>query len=453
MSRDTRYRLVPTTSAISMEFGYSELSDNHNTTTIIKSSNPNTSSNRQTITRFQLAAILTGCLLMAGSVLVTLVYLAGSPSSLLWLRQSKLSYALFSHVVRSNQSIQPSISPIHTFESYSEQPLGYWSDAGNNGTHFTGIGSEHDRYEPLVDLLIGEECGGFPGLDYMNLSSLDFLVNQTIFMIGDSTDRYMTHYLCGAVECGDRCPRPCQYTKNVLHAEFKHYPYPNITHTWQHLIGMSSCHIPILNFTLMNAMTYSILPDRYLTNTYFSYNFTAHSPFEGEYTYRHFINQFVKPFFQSNNESNPVSMLRRPSILTAQSGLWDLMLLVLEKGVGFRAAEMDLRSRWWNNLGNTMLPILDDVFHDAKLKYLRTIPPVKDYPNRLCADISAMMRSKIKHIRERDPNNKWRLWDIAVMLAECEEFEFDQHHYGPHVLYQLLNVLLNDVKARRSLLQ
>lgn len=344
---------------------------------------------------------------------------------------------------------------IQTFESYSEQPHGYWTNANNTGTHFNSFGLEQSRYEPLVDRLIGENCGGYSDLNYQDFSSLAFLRNQSILMIGDSTDRYLVQYMCGSVKC-DRCPKPCEYTRNVLKAQFKHYTYSGIHHENKELVGISSCHIPILNFTLSQAMTYSILPERYntlperyISNAYFSYDFSkGRSPTDGPYTYRNFIQEFVSPFFIPL-PNNTISHIPYPTIITAQSGLWDIMLLTYEQQISVFNASIDLRYRWWREFEANMIPAIDETFPNAKLKYLRTIPPVHDYDNGLCAQISSMMRSKIVSLRKNDPKSRWRLWDIASMLAECENYLFDDHHYGPNIMNQLLNVLLNDIKARQ----
>lgn len=399
------------------------------------------------------------CMFILGALLVGTAYELNLPVSKLISgtfppASANLALPNVTQIKQTTEQPTQSTKAIHTVESYSEHPYGYWTDGNNNGTHFNGLASDRNRYEPLVDRLIGEQCGGYSGLDYQDFSSLSFLMNQSILMIGDSTDRYLVQYMCGAVECGWRCPKPCDYTRDVLKAQFNHYTYPGIQHDYKVLVGVSTCHIPVLNFTLTQSMTYSILPERYLTHTYFKYNFSeGRRPTDGPYTYTHFINQFVKPFFSPPTDQPGLpSVIPSPTIITAQSGLWDIMLLTNEQKISVQNASVHLRDRWWNELESNMLPAIDEAFPSAKLKYLRTIPPVKDYDNGLCAEISTMMRFKIQSLRQDEPQNTWRLWDIAAMLAECENYLFDDHHYGPNVLNQLFNVLLNDIKARQSFL-
>ena len=79
-------------------------------------------------------------------------------------------------------------------------PAGTWSDANHNGTVYQSLDA-HCPHFPLVDLLIGPECGGSPHSNYTDaagrpdLHGLEFLRNASLLIVGDSVDRYALRFL------------------------------------------------------------------------------------------------------------------------------------------------------------------------------------------------------------------------------------------------------------------
>lgn len=332
-----------------------------------------------------------------------------------------------------------------------EFPLGFWTNAANNGTHYTSL-DESTEYEPLVDLLIGSECGGYPHLNYSDFSPLDFLRNQSMLFIGDSVDRYVVQFLCGHSFISS-APAPCMYSTNKLNASFHHHLYPQLDRVAvvEKLNGLSVCHFPSLNLTITHAMTYGVLPEAYTARWPFDYDYTAGRN-NFTFNYATFVSEFILPFFSYNNSAfvtngSRIGIIPMPSIVTAQSALWDLQLLRASN----KAIESTIHQRWFSDLKSVLIPSIEATFPSADLLYMRTTPPANDYSKLVCLQMATMMRSAIRHSRRTNSTSRWRLWDTGAMLAECEGFLFDSHHYGPHVSHQLLNMLLNDYKSQQSI--
>ena len=333
-----------------------------------------------------------------------------------------------------------------------------------------------------------------PTFHWDDLTPLDFVRGRSILLVGDSVDRFLVHFLCGqtCTPIPDSCTEQCYYAQNKWGARFSHHVYPFLRSDRkdvpEKLSGVSVCYIPALQFTLVHAMTFGIIPEAHEGTLYvhFSPSLTRVSDIlasDLSYFLSHNQSNHIHPTWNLHNYANmseeatqavmdQPGILPYPSLVVAQSAIWDtsaIPVIMQRDNMDLARVTQMVKQGWTTELTRSFMPAIERVFNSSThymssselsdssgaaeqvgelpRLFLRTIPPANDQDGSFLADINNEMRRVVREQNSSDGQPaSGTLWMWPRCYRAGSDWEFDKHHYGPATLYQVLNVYLNHFK-------